>query len=181
MDRLPRRPSRWPRRPAHLQRGTGPLLLATTVLAVVAACGDVGRSVPPTHAAASDGALVTIETRGGLCPDGPCGSTVVVERNGRIRLAAKPPNDLGTADAARLAAVEAAIAATDFDELRSHPFTGTCPTAYDGQEVVLSFATPGGIEVVASCEVAIDPHDPLFRAVADALGPSVALPSAPTP
>jgi hypothetical protein len=92
-------------------------------------------------------------------------------------VAARPPNDLGSVPPLRLAALDLAIRAADFAELRRHPFTGTCPTAYDGPEVVYTFGAPGGAERVASCEVAIDPAAPLFRAVAAALDPFGSVPT----
>jgi hypothetical protein len=130
-----------------------------------------------TPAATPAGALVTVETRGGLCADGPCGTTIVLERDGRVHLAAKPPNDLGTVPPATLAALDTAIRSTDFAALRSHPFTGQCPTAYDGQELVLEFGAPSGVERITTCEVDVDFGQPLFVALSAALGPFVALPT----
>jgi hypothetical protein len=95
---------------------------------------------------------------------------VVVDRDGRIHLAAKPPNDLGVATPDLMAALEGAIRTTDFAEVVSHPFTGECPTAFDGQEVVFEFATPQGVQRIASCTVAVDYDSPLFMAVAAAVG-----------
>jgi hypothetical protein len=131
----------------------------------------------PTPLATVAGALVTVEIRGGLCVDGPCGTTVVIERNGRVHQAAKPPNDLGNVTPAALAALNAAIRTTDFAALKSHPFTGECPTAYDGQEIVFEFGAPGGVERIATCEVDVDFGLPLFVAVTTALGPFVPLPT----
>jgi hypothetical protein len=122
------------------------------------------------------GPLVTVATRGGLCADAPCGTTVFIERDGRVHQAAKPPNDLGTVAPAELAALDAAIRTTDFTALRSHPFTGQCPTAVDGQEVVFEFGAPGGVERLATCEVDVDFGSPLLAAVATALRPFVSLP-----
>jgi hypothetical protein len=121
--------------------------------------------------------LVTVEMRGGLCPAGACDSTVFLDRDGRARSAAKPPNDLGVASAASMSALVAAITTTDFASMRSKPFTGECPVAFDGQELVFTFATPGGSQQLASCEVAIDWGSPLFVAVAAALGQWVPLPT----
>ncbi len=121
--------------------------------------------------------LLTVETRGGECPAGTCSTTVSLERDGRVHLAAKPPNDLGVVPPATMAALDAAIRAADFAALRRHPFTGQCPTAYDGQEVVFVFGAPGGTERIASCEVAIDFGSPLFRAISAALGSFVSLPT----
>lgn len=152
------------------------IVLAASLLAVAlsaTACTS-GTSVPLPVTA---GALVTVETRGGECVNGPCGTTIVIERNGRVHQAAKPPNDLGIVPPAALAALDAAIRTTDFTALKSHPFTGECPTAFDGQEIVFEFSAPGGIQRIATCEVDVDFGSPLFVAVSTALGPFVTLPT----
>ena len=158
------------RRAAMHRRPLVPAIAALALLAVaVAACGV--ETVIPTA-----GPLVTVELRGGECAVGPCGMTVFLERDGRVHQAAKPPNDLGTVPPDQLAAIDTAIRLTDFAALRSRPFTGECPTAFDGQEIVYTFAAPSGTERIASCEVEIDEGLPLFMAVATALGPWVPLP-----
>ena len=129
----------------------------------------------PSPAPTASGRLVTVETRGGECFAAPCGMTVILERNGRVHLAAKPPNDLGTVPPSALAALDAAIRTTDFAALKSHRFTGQCPTAYDGQEIVFEFGTPGGVQRIATCEVQVDVGQPLFLAVSAALGSFVPL------
>ena len=142
------------------------------VVLTAAACG----AESATPSALPAGPLLIVETRGGLCADGPCGRTVIVDRDGLVHEAAKPPNELGFVDAAELAALDSAIQATDFTALRSHPFTGTCPVAFDGQEIVFEFAAPQGTERIASCEVEIDYGSPLFQAAANAIAPFIALP-----
>jgi hypothetical protein len=107
----------------------------------------------------------------------PCGTTIVIERNGRVHLAAKPPNDLGIVPPVPLAALDAAIKTTDFRAIRSHPFTGQCPTAFDGQEIVFEFGAPSGVERVATCEVDVGFGSPLFLAVSTALEPFAPLPT----
>jgi hypothetical protein len=124
----------------------------------------------------ASGPLLTVETRGGECFAAPCGRTVMVEPDGRVHETAKPPNDLGVLPPEQLAAIADAIKLTDFAAIRAHPFTGECPTAFDGQEIVYTFAAPGGTERIASCEVDIDEGLPLFVAVATALGPWMPLP-----
>jgi hypothetical protein len=57
------------------------------------------------------------------------------------------------------------IRQTDFEAVRARPFTGTCPTAYDGQESVFAFYTGGGVEEVDSCQTEIDSNSPLFRSL----------------
>jgi hypothetical protein len=152
------------------------IALAVALLAVALSASACASGVS-TPSPVATGALVTVETRGGLCVDGPCATTVVIERNGRVHQAAKPPNDLGMVPPAALAALDAAIRTTDFAALKSHPFTGECPTAYDGQEVVFEFGAPGGVQRIATCEVDVDFGLPLFVAVSTALGPLLPLPT----
>jgi hypothetical protein len=124
------------------------------------------------------GPVLTVEMRGGLCADGgTCHSAVILERDGRVHSAAKPPNDLGHVDARAMAALTAAIQATDWAALRSHPFTGQCPTAFDGQELIFEFGVGAGTQRVASCETDIDWTHPLFVALAVALGKFIPLPA----
>jgi hypothetical protein len=122
------------------------------------------------------GPLLTVETRGGLCPAEACDNSVILERDGRVHAAAKPPNDLGRVDAGAMATLAAAIQATDWATLRSHPFTGQCPIAFDGQELIFKFSVGTGTQRIASCEVDIDWGNPLFLAVGVALGQWVPLP-----
>lgn len=155
--------------------GLAAVLLAVTVSVV--GCSAEAPLPSPSPAPTGAGVLLTVETRGGLCANGPCGTTIFVERDGRVHQAAKPPNDLGVVSAGALAALERAIQSTDFAELRSHRFTGQCPTAYDGQEIVFEFGTPGGVERIASCETAVDYGSPLFLAVTNAVEPFISLPT----
>jgi hypothetical protein len=114
--------------------------------------------------------LVTVTTRGGECPEGACGSTLVVERDGRLRQTAPEDVVIGEVTPEALAALDGAIKAADFAAIRSRPFTGECPVNFDGQEVIYEFGGPtGGVERIASCETEIDPGEPLFRAVELAL------------
>ena len=126
------------------------------------------------------GPLLTVESRGGECFAAPCGSTIVVERDGRVHSAAKPPNDLGQVPLDQLAVLDAAIKTTDFAILKSRPFTGQCPTAYDGQEFVFEFGAPGGPQRLATCEVEVDYGSPLF-VFATAPAPSSRCPSLDPP
>ena len=138
-------------------------LLAVVVLVFgLAACAASAAS--PGSATPAE-ALVTVETRGGECPAGACGQTITIDRDGRVHLAAKPPNDLGSVTPEVLTTLQTLIATTDFTAIKSRPFTGDCPTAYDGQETIYSFSTPGGVETIASCTFAIDSSMPLFTTV----------------
>ena len=138
---------------------------------MVVACGGGSITLP-----GAVGPLLTVETRGGECFAAPCGSTVIVERDGSVHSAAKPPNALGQVPPEKLAALDAAIKTTDFAVLKSRPFTGECPTAFDGQEFVFQFGAPGGAQRVATCEVEVDYGSPLFIAVGGAIAEFVPIP-----
>ena len=122
------------------------------------------------------GPLLTVQMRGGMCPEGMCDNTVVLERDGKVHSADKPPNSLGLVPAGPLDALNAAITTADWSTLRSKPFTGECPVNFDGQELVFEFSTLSGTQRLASCEVEIDWGHPLFVAVASSLGEWIPLP-----
>ena len=152
------------------------LVLAVAVALGLAGCGLTASPAPqPTPVVT--GPLVAITLRGGLCVSGTCDSTVTLSADGVVRVAAKPPNQLGTVPADRVAALATLVAAADYSAIRSHPFAGQCPTAFDGQEVVVTFWVGDRQEVVAGCTTEIDWASPLFAAVAAALGPFASIPA----
>jgi len=116
-------------------------------------------------------ALVTIETRGGECPTGPCGSVVAIEADGRVHQLMPTELVIGQVPPVALEALRIEIDQADFSLIESRPFTDLCPTAYDGQETIYIFTVALGtaFERIASCEVVVDPSDPLFVAVSAAL------------
>lgn len=122
------------------------------------------------------GPLVTVQMHGGMCPDGMCDNSVVLERDGRVHSAAKPPNELGRVSAQAMATLTAAVQTADYATLKSHPFTGECPIAFDGQELIFEFGVGVGTQRLASCEVDIDWGHPLFVAVGVALGEWIPVP-----
>jgi hypothetical protein len=138
---------------------------------------DVSPSPDPSAAPATAGRLVSVELRGGHCISGTCGSTVVLEPDGRVPAGLEPPNELGTVPAGDVTGLTDLIAATDFGAIRANPFTGTCPVAFDGQEVVIEFTTSGGIERIESCVTEVDLKHPLFEAVAGVLEDFVTIPT----
>lgn len=156
---------------------------------VLAACGSAASASSAPSAAASTapsaapsaaasagsvlatGALASVELHGGECvAAATCDTVITLDADGRIHLAAKPPNALGQTDPAKVQALQETIAATDFAALRKPAFSGSCPTAYDGQELVFEFTTAHGTERLASCESALDFNAPLFKALTAALG-----------
>ena len=141
--------------------------LATTFLAVIAFALVACSSLPALPGAS--GPLVTFTTRGGECPDGPCGGTTVIERDGKVHQTVPAAADIGQVPADILTALDSAIKTANFDAIRSVAFDAECPVNFDGQEFIYEFGAPGGVERVASCETRIDPAHPLFAAVTAAL------------
>ncbi len=141
------------------------LALAVIAIAAIACSPAAVASLLPAAA----GPLVTVTTRGGECFDGPCGSTIVIERDGTVRQAAPVVAALGSLPPDVLAALDSAVRATDFELIRARPFTGECPVNVDGQEVIYEFGAPGGVERIASCETEVDPDHPVFAAADAAL------------
>jgi hypothetical protein len=139
-------------------------VLALVGLLVMACSSSVIDSLLPAA-----GPLVKVTTRGGECVNGPCGSIIEIARDGTVTEVLPRSTNLGIVPADVLAALEAAIMAADFDAIRARPFTGECPTAFDGQEVIYEFGVAGGTQRVGSCETEIDPDSPLFAAVTAAV------------
>jgi hypothetical protein len=114
-------------------------LVAVGLLTLAVPASGAGRGVsrPP---------LVTIVRQGGLCAPGQ--ACRFVFRIGDAMITAPGYVSRRLAPAERRALLRA-IAALDLAAIRKHPFHGTCPIAYDGQESVYrfrGFSTP-----LASC------------------------------
>jgi hypothetical protein len=152
-----------------------PLVRFAMVLLLVAIAGCSGEA-GSNLALPGTGPLMTVQTRGGMCPEGMCDATVIVERDGLVHSAAKPPNNLGLVAAPAMADLTAAVNATDWAALKAKPFTGECPIAFDGQEQIFEFTAGTETHRIASCEVEIDWGHPLFIAVTNALGEWIAIP-----
>jgi len=141
-------------------------LLVVSVLAAACALAE----------APAAGPLVTVEAHGGRCLDGECRTLVAIESDGLVHQIEPVEAEIHRATNEAIDVYRAALAVADFGAIRSHPFSGECPTAFDGQELIYTFATPAGPERISSCEVEIDPEDPLFAAVNGMLGADLRVP-----
>ncbi|TAK01586.1 MAG: hypothetical protein EPO36_04825 [Chloroflexota bacterium] len=166
-----------PLRPARRFHPVAAIVGTILLVTVAAGCSYLSRSTTSPGPTASPGPLLSVETRGGHCIGGTCGAIVVLESDGRVRTGEKPPNELGTISPEDLAGMTALIESTDFAAIRAHPFTDTCPVAFDGQEVVYEFTTSGGVERIESCVTEVDPRHPLFAAVTAVLESFISLPT----
>ena len=137
----------------------GPRHLASLLLAVAAvmaaACGGAAppdSSSPPspslpgttTSAAAEasehrDVAEVILSRHGGLCPQGGCRYEVVASEEDGTWTASGTGYSPGRGEVAPSAVADLAeLIVSRFDELTAEPFSGDCPTAYDGQELAVT-------------------------------------------
>jgi hypothetical protein len=152
------------------------LALGMGLVGALAACDAPGKAVeastvrPNAAVSAAPQALgptlLTIRYTGGMCPNGACDTLLTINRDGTYaRTSAQTPPKRGTLSPAQVAALTREMARADFARMKAVKFTGTCPSAYDGQELTYTFFTASGPEVLASCTVDIDEASPLFVAV----------------
>lgn len=115
--------------------------------------------------------LVTVSSHGGLCPDGrECSTHLVIKRSGKWEASGYArdfgPGDLPPAMLATL--IREADAAVKAD-LVTKPFTGDCPTAFDGQEQTIQVHRADGDIVISSCTDAFRDDAKLLAAISDAM------------
>lgn len=119
---------------------------------------------------AADATLLTVRTRGGMCPNGGCWSEHQIKADGSYQVSNYTgAQKNGTLDPAEAAKLTQLIAESDFNQIKAQPFTGTCPIAFDGMEFVYTFQTMSGPVEIASCETGIDENSPLFQQIASLL------------
>jgi hypothetical protein len=115
--------------------------------------------VAQAPSAVADHVLLTMAAEGGRCTYGVCRSELVVQMDGAYTFTeGDEALKNGTLDSADLSELKSQIQATDFAAIKAQPFTGECPTAYDGQEWIFEITTAGGVEELRSCQVQIDPR-----------------------
>ena len=111
--------------------------LIALALVVLAGC-----TAESAGAAAKPPVLVTVSARGGLCPPSMChwGATITTTT---ISATGHKPRRLTVPERRALL-----LAITELHPASLPPFTGTCPVAYDGQELSYVFR---GKRVLRSC------------------------------
>lgn len=126
---------------------------------------------PTTGPSASEPAfpLMSVEIVGGECASGPCDRLINVDADGRLHEVIPKDRTVGQVAPEMIEALQVEMGKANIQQIRSVPFTGTCPTAVDGQEFIYTFHLVSGDREIRSCKVAIDPKHPLFQAVSDVL------------
>ena len=139
--------------------------IAAIVGIVLLGCRVAAQEQPAGES--SDGPmLVRVLDHGGLCADGQeCAVRTDVLADGSVSRQFMGGGDTYQVETDRFQQLVALITATDFSALGSQPFTGTCPTAFDGAERVYTFATAAGPITLAGCQVEIDHTAPLIAMV----------------
>jgi hypothetical protein len=113
--------------------------------------------------------LLSVETVGGECAEGACHRLVNLEADGTLREVIPLTRIVGHAPPELVEALQVEMDRANFLLIGSQPFTGECPTAFDGQKLIYTFHLVTGDEEIDSCKVAIDERHPLFQAVAAVL------------
>lgn len=115
-------------------------------------------------------AVMSVDFEGGMCVYGGCSRTVTVYTAGTVAIQdGSGEHTVETVNEALITTLTEEIAVTDFDEIRSHVFTGTCPIAYDGQELKFTFYTAESVERISNCQYEIDENSDLYGAITDIL------------
>lgn len=129
---------------------------------LLALCAGLAHGRPA--AGTARGYLAKVSDRGGMCPGGECSSELLVEKDGAYALSRRAAVVLrGRLNGKDLAALKAAVRAADFEAVMRRRFSGTCPTAFDGQERTYAFETAKGAVAIPSCTYNVDRALPVFK------------------
>lgn len=144
------------------------MLAAQLAIALVAlaGCSLLGSNASETPRLV-DNVLVSIDAHGGHCVVGECSTVTTIRRDGRLTVDGNGVDPVADAvDPSLLAVLAAAVDVADYARVTAVPFSGECPTAFDGQELTYTFhPAERAVAMFSSCEVQIDPNHPLFRAL----------------
>jgi len=124
--------------------GIGRLVFVVLLAALLA--GLIGADRAASSPARSGVPIVVVTRHGGLCITGTeCRSELRIDD---LTISGDGYRPRPLAPSERVALLRA-IGKLDLKYLRAHPFTGTCPTAYDGSESIYRFR--GFPRALASC------------------------------
>ena len=130
------------------------VLLAVSPVGLVTACGGSGDGL-----ALEDRSFrVERHTWGGMCPDGPCRSTWMVDPDGTWSLRTEADDRSGRLSGEELDELYRAAESTDLTEA---PPTTRCEADADGRSVRYVWTVQGRSGSASSCEVRFDGADPL--------------------
>lgn len=135
-------------------------LVVTALLALLAGCGGGGTTPHPFTAERS--------TRGGMCPQGPCQSRLIVEDDGGWHYSANDGESEGQLTEDELSRLRDAVLHSELAEVTT---TSThCAEDSDGTSFGYAWTVDGQRYAVDSCEVKIEWDDPLVQVLEDLAG-----------
>lgn len=107
------------------------------------------KSTPVAASPESSQLLASVMYSGGLCISGQsCESVVTIHQNGTVErdneVIAQLPQE-------KLLLLVGEMNAADYVAIMNQPFTGTCPIAFDEQELTYTFYLSGSTQVLPSC------------------------------
>jgi hypothetical protein len=108
--------------------------------------------------------LVQVKTEGGLCVKSgrECVSNVMIYNDGSCEITDESGSHLKKSiNASDLKELVQLIEETNFKKIKSKPFVGTCPRAYDGSEIIYTVNYDGKNEVISTCTYQTEDMKPL--------------------
>lgn len=146
----------------------------TLIAAAILIAGCLPATTPTSNrpvnvtAQTANAVMLKVASTGGLCPYGLCRSETVITENGSYTYTGgSVMQKTGAFSPEEVATLRRLIDQADFAVIKAKPFTGICPTAYDGQEMTYTFSPSQ--EVIASCTTAIDAQHQLFAHISNLL------------
>jgi hypothetical protein len=110
-----------------------PLVALLVLLAVTAA--SVAAVLCTPAAAAAGPPVADVRLVGGLCErSATCMPRLLLHPDGRVT---RDGSVVRRVQPAQLRELRRLVATLDLADVRAHPFTGMCPVAYDGQELIV--------------------------------------------
>lgn len=120
--------------------------------------------------------LVEYTVQGGLCQYGSCLVRLTIQNDGLYQLTeGSTTKRASRITRGELETIKRAINEANFMTVKQQHFTGTCPTEYDGREVIYSFQTATGAERISSCQYVIDQTSEPFKSVLPIIQPLISL------
>jgi hypothetical protein len=108
--------------------------------------------------------LLKVNITGGFCIPKFCDRELTIQSNGSYQyVQGETVRATGKLSRREVRALKRLIKQADFAAIKSQPFQGVCPIAFDGTKTTYTFLTQNQPEVIDDCEVAVDVEQPLFQ------------------
>ncbi len=154
--------------PSLLKASLGLLLLGSVIVTTVqpgAIAVPISTSHPQKVVAGpiKDPFLLKVRKSNGFCMQNRCYGELIILENGTYRYEDATKAAHGKLDRRAFARFKRKLAQVNLDKVKSKPFKGLCPSAYDAPETSYLFLTGNTVEQISECQYEIDLRDPLFK------------------